>query len=201
MIVRHLNLLTTLAGILITFSATAQSVEDFVNTLMERYPESRLIDIYKSCFHDFMGAGHMITDTAAVREYLTFEIAAAAADTIRPDVYYEPCGIRGSHVRVNLRAVNDGVISADRLFQAFLESGDVAKTADVTKWKKEWERIQREIDKMRLNLPHYADDRKFINSLLKEGKYAVSHSQDYREAYHPHYRIVKRELLSKLTEK
>ena len=43
---------------------------------------------------------------------------------------------------------------------------------------------------MGLNLPHYQQDREFIDSILSVGKYAISHSPEYREAYRPHYRIV-----------
>jgi len=33
--------------------------------------------------------------------------------------------------------------------------------------------------------------------LLSSSKYAISHSQDYRNAYHPHYRIVERNIFEK----
>ena len=45
---------------------------------------------------------------------------------------------------------------------------------------------------MNLALPHYDEDKTFIDSLLSAGKYAISHSPEYRKAYHPHYRIVER---------
>ena len=48
------------------------------------------------------------------------------------------------------------------------------------------------IDKMRLDLPHYDEDKIFIDSILAARKYAISHSPEYREAYHPHYRIVEK---------
>ena len=36
----------------------AQDVEKFVSNQMQTYPKSRLLDIYKSCFQDYMGAEH-----------------------------------------------------------------------------------------------------------------------------------------------
>ena len=45
---------------------------------------------------------------------------------------------------------------------------------------------------MRLDLPHYQEDKQYIDSVLSVGKYAISHSPEYREAYRPHYRIVER---------
>ena len=49
-------------------------------------------------------------------------------------------------------------------------------------------------DQMQLGIPHYQKDKAFINSILSVGKYAISHSPEYREAYHPHYRIVERSI-------
>ena len=48
------------------------------------------------------------------------------------------------------------------------------------------------IDQMQLAIPSYQDDREFIDSILTVGKYAISHSPEYREAYRPHYRIVEK---------
>ena len=53
------------------------------------------------------------------------------------------------------------------------------------------------IDSMKLGLPNYQEDKQFIDSVLSVGKYAISHSPDYREAYHPHYRIVERSIFEK----
>ena len=53
------------------------------------------------------------------------------------------------------------------------------------------------IDLMKLNLPDFQEDKQFIDSVLSVGKYAISHSPEYREAYHPHYRIVERNIFEK----
>ena len=50
---------------------------------------------------------------------------------------------------------------------------------------------------MKLDLPKYQEDTQFIDSVLSVGKYAISHSPEYREAYHPHYRIVERSIFEK----
>ena len=53
------------------------------------------------------------------------------------------------------------------------------------------------IDQMKLDLPDFQEDKQFIDSVLSVGKYAISHSPEYREAYHPHYRIVERNIFEK----
>ena len=50
---------------------------------------------------------------------------------------------------------------------------------------------------MELNLPNYQQDRAFIDSILSVGKYAISHSPEYREAYRPYYRIVEKSIFQK----
>ena len=61
-------------------------------------------------------------------------------------------------------------------------------------WRDRWHKIVGTIDQMELNLPNYQQDRAFIDSILSVGKYAISHSSEYREAYRPHYRIVEKSI-------
>ncbi|MBO4803746.1 MAG: hypothetical protein J5503_04290, partial [Muribaculaceae bacterium] len=68
----------------------AQDMKDFVNRHMETYPKLRLLDIYKSCFQDFMGPEHLVADTASASAYLDRELDGMANETPAP-WYYEPC--------------------------------------------------------------------------------------------------------------
>ena len=85
-----------------------QEVETWVGSLLEQYPKARLLDIYKSSFQDYMGAEHLVGDTASVRGYLEQELATTDIDDLQP-WYYEPCGGGGRYVRVSLRAVIEGL--------------------------------------------------------------------------------------------
>jgi len=168
----------------------AQDVERFVAWQLEAYPKSRLLDLYKSCFQDFMGAEHLVADRQRAMEYLDEELNATALDQYLP-WYSEPCGTHGRFVRVSLRAVKEGLLTRDVLLDAFVESANVDRRP-VEAWCERWQEIVMRIDRMGLDLPHYAEDRRYIDSILAAGKYAISHSPDYREAYRPHYRIVER---------
>ena len=180
-----------------TAMAWGQDVEGFVKTMLQQYPEARLLDIYKSCFQDYMGAEHLVGDTATVKRYLDQELATTAIEDL-PAWYCEPCGMNGNYVRVNLRAVIEGRISADELLDAFIASANDPARPTVEQWTKQWHIIAGRIDSMSTTLPHYDQDRQFIEQVLSQGKYAISHSPEYRAAYSPHYRIVKRELLERL---
>ena len=187
---RIILFLSLLASVL---SLSAQEVESFVRRQMAVYPQSRLLDIYKSCFQDFMGAEHLVHDAAQARAYLEKEIAETRLDSVPPRAYYELCGPCGRYVRVDLRCVVEGLIGVDALFEAFVQ-GNGRKHPSQRQWRREWRKMVRKIDRMALPLKNYAADRQFIDSLLSAGRYAISHSPEYRAAYHPHYRIVERRL-------
>jgi hypothetical protein len=143
-----------------------------------------------------MGAEHLMVDSERMKVYLDEELASTSLDNLLP-WYYEPCGVDGKHVRVSIRAIQEGIITEEMLLNAFIKSANATKRASVKSWKKRWRKIIRTIDKMGLTLKDYEQDREFIDSVLAEGKYAISHSPDYREAYHPHYRIVERRIFER----
>ena len=171
----------------------AQDVESWVTDLLAQYPQARVLDIYKSCFQDYMGAEHLVGDRASVAAYLEQELATTAVDDLMP-WYYEPCGINGNYVRVSLRAVKEGIIDADVLLDAFVRSANDPDRPTTEAWAERWHGIVAIIDKMGLELPYQQQDKQFIEEVLAQGRYAISHSPDYREAYSPHYRIIKREI-------
>ena len=169
----------------------AQDIEKFVKWQMGSYPKSRLLDIYKSCFQDYMGAEHLVSDSERVKAYLDQELETTTLDDLLP-WYYEPCGIDSNYYRVSIRAIKEDIISEEMMLDAFVRSANSVERPSVELWRDRWHVIIGTIDTMRLDLPHYDEDKIFIDSILSVGKYAISHSPEYREAYHPHYRIVER---------
>lgn len=177
--------------LLMSASMSAQDIVGFVKRQMESYPQSRLLDIYKSCFQDYMGAEHLVSDKDRVKAYLDEELNTTTLDELMP-WYYEPCGIDGNYVRVSIRAVKEGIMTEDLLLDAFIRSANNPLRPTIEAWRDRWHEIIGTIDEMHLNLPNYLEDKQFIDSVLSKDKYAISHSPEYREAYHPHYRIVER---------
>lgn len=47
----------------------AQDIKGFVNKQLQTYPQLRLLDLYKSCFQDYMGAEHLVSDRQRVKAY------------------------------------------------------------------------------------------------------------------------------------
>ena len=183
-------------ALIFSVAISAQDVEGFINRQMQTYPKSRLLDIYKSCFQDYMGAEHLVSDRQRVKAYLDEELNTTSLDDLMP-WYYEPCGIDSSYYRVSIRAIKESLVSEDLLLNAFIRSANSEKRPSVESWSERWHKIIGTIDQMKLDMPNYQEDKQFIDSVLYVGKYAISHSPDYREAYHPHYRIVERNIFEK----
>ena len=177
--------------LLCALSLSAQDIEKFVKWQMETYSELRLLDIYKSCFQDYMGAEHLVTDSERVRAYLDEELETTTLNELMP-WYYEPCGIDSNYYRVSIRAIKEDIITEELLLDAFVRSANSVERPSVESWRNRWHMIIGTIDQMQLDLPHYDEDKVFIDSILSVGKYAISHSPEYRETYHPHYRIVEK---------
>ena len=182
-------------SLLLSASISAKDIKTFVSQQMAEYPKSHLLDLYKSCFQDYMGAEHLVSDRERVKAYLEEELTTTDINDL-PEWYYEPCGIKGRYVRVSLRTVKEGLIAEDVLLDAFIRSANTNRPS-VKSWNCKWHKIIGTIDKMNLNLPDYDREKQFIDSLLSVGIYAISHSADYREAYHPHYRIIERRIFEK----
>jgi hypothetical protein len=176
---------------------------------LEKYPASRLQDIYKSFFQDRFGPGHLLEDTAAAKVYLFDELALMSG---RGRYGAEPCGLGENFYRVPLDLVKDGKIDAGRFYDIFVQSsrdfrlpddgsagpqaGRVPGPDSLRGWITEWERINSVIEKMNTDLPGYEEDSRAITAMLDRGEYVVHHSQEYLEAYDPHYRILRKEYWS-----
>ncbi|MBO4718798.1 MAG: hypothetical protein J5658_02885 [Prevotella sp.] len=61
-------------ALIFSVAVSAQDVEEFINRQMQTYPKSRLLDIYKSCFQDYLGAEHLVSDRQRVKAYLDEEL-------------------------------------------------------------------------------------------------------------------------------
>ena len=172
------------------------AIREAIERQMVTYPESTLQDVYKSFYQDRFGPGHMISDTASARSYLMRELSEMSDASA---VYYEPTGSEGRFVRVYLSTIADSLLTAEQLLDAFIQSANAVQ-APQTEWASEWEGIVGVIRKYDLKV----NDFEVLQPVLSEAAQnhqAVHHSQAYREAYHPHYRIVEREVLQKILTK
>ena len=170
--------------------------------MLRKYPDTSLQDVYKSCFQDYFGPAHAIAGRDMARKYIEQELGRAVCDDT---CYYEPCGWRGNYYRVSLSAVADSLLSVDELADAFYRSAPQQTPVVDERWVAEWNRtvqVVREvvtenasrISRMSPLIVDFATDSAAIADMLAQGKYVVHHSERYNELYHPHYRIVSRDI-------
>ena len=124
-------------AMLYAFTLSAQDIHGFVTKQMQTYPKSRLLDIYKSCFQDYMGAEHLVSDKQRVKAYLDEELQTTSLDDLMP-WYYEACGIDSNYYRVSIRTIKESVISEDLLLDAFIRSANSKKRPTVDSWRDRW---------------------------------------------------------------
>ena len=170
------------------------NIELAIKKQIELYPKSRLQDIYKNFYHGRLGTEHLITNRDAVVNYIEKELETMDTSYL-PLIEY--VGWDSNFVRVNLLYLKQNGIAPEILVDAFIES---ANYADKPKnWVKEWKHIIRIIEKENIKLENYDEDKKNIDSFLKiNPSAAIHHSNEFREAYKPHYRIVAVPLLHRL---
>lgn len=189
----------TVISILLLLTCLPQDLSEDRKTLeavehhLALYPEARLQDLYKAFFQAEFGAEHIVADTASAGRYLDYELTVPDTST----VFYEPIGADSSYFRVHLRCVQEGYITRDELFHAFLGGVSKVSVPHIEEWKDTWRHIESIIRSAHPDLPDYDSDRAAIEELLDSGHYALHHSKPFSDAYDPHYRIVRKDLFYK----
>lgn len=148
----------------------------------KQYPLMQPTDAVKLIYQNEFGGGHLIRDEQACLNYLRREYADLEKDPTAP--LYEDIG--NGIVRVNLAAVKPEDL--ERLGKDFIASAAKHKgTLDSFLNKLE---VLQELTAEGV----FAFDLDALNSYLSEyeaaGYPAVSHSEQYRQAYKPAYRII-----------
>ncbi|MDR0541369.1 MAG: hypothetical protein LBH19_04060 [Dysgonamonadaceae bacterium] len=168
-----------------------EKVETSVRNQLTLYPESRLQDLYKNFFQDRFGPGHLIPDTAMAGEYLRHELSSYSHSNYP---LLELIGWEGNFYRVSADAVKRQLVSESAYLEAFVESANTTPETSMAEWKSEWNQILSVIEKMNLHLPDYETDKWKIRQLIDSGQYLVHHSRAFEDAYHPHYRIIRKRI-------
>ena len=166
------------------------------------YPESRVLDIYKSFCQDNLGPGHLIPNPQSAKNYLMSELETFREDPDSarydaPGIMYYPVGDKGNYVRVDLSVVLDGLVDQEAYLDAFVRSANEGKRLTDEQWVAKWKRIEKIILRDFPGIPDAKEDLETINSYLDKGELIIHHSEAFSKAYNPHYRIIARDIFEK----
>ena len=168
-----------------------EAILNALKTQLGHYPESRLTDLYKSFFQDRFGPGHIVANPAAAADFLARELGDMQTSAMPS---FEYTGWQNRYVRVNLNLIRRGIITHERLLNAFVDSANSATPPPVDKWKEEWLQIAGVVKKHYSELPDFESDLRYIDERLKAEICDMHHSEPFRAAYSPRYRIVDAEI-------
>jgi hypothetical protein len=159
-----------------------------------RYPRMELVDVYKLLHQAAMGPGHAIDDLKSVRDKLEAEVAQLGegpddpiADPISPD---------GKLARVHLRPYLAAGHSASLLVDAFVQTGRSYPAAP--------DRLEKFCACLgdlaaAGGIPFPRDEAEgYIRAVAGRAFPVMHHSDAYRAAYRPAYRLVALDLLPAL---
>lgn len=149
---------------------------------MERYPMMEPRDYGKLAFQSEFGPEHLVSDSDSVLNYLRQEYGQLAPNC--PAIAPEPIG--NGLCRFHLSACSEEQLP--RLAAVFCRSAQEHKGSR--------EGLTARLALLRkLNVPGME---KWLTEYEAAGCPAVRHSRTYRDAYDPHYRVIKLDYLAEL---
>ena len=163
---------------------------------IKNHPKQTLQDVYKSCYQDEYGPGHLILNESSSMNNLLQEINTMEKD-YNPPTLYEKTGLEGNYIRVDLTLVKDGTIPFFILFKSLLISADIGSQKTVDGWADIWKNIVEEIKNSDLEFPNFDEDLINLDKISKSENKAVEQSELYENTYHPHYRIIEKNVFEK----
>lgn len=154
------------------------------------YPLSRPQDIVKLLFQRYFGPGHMVTDEIKVRVRIEAEMMDASEDTA--PVVYEPIG--NGFFRFHLKGLNDAYgpyrLSRDFIRSASFVPDSEACTVALTDELKALSDCEEFFEAASFTREEYNE---FTDEYIKAGCPLISHSDVYKKAYKPAYRVVRKD--------
>lgn len=149
--------------------------------------DTEITDLFKFLYQSCFGCEHLVTDYDRALKWIKEEYESAEADDL-PEVEY----LDGDFCRVHLKALRDEQ-SLETLCEVFIKSSGKREDGLV--------RLEKELAK----LVAYSKNRELrfseeelaeaIEKWRAQGFPAIHHSEKFRKAHNPAYRVIKKEYL------
>lgn len=165
-----------------------QAIRQMCEMIHLSYPMATLQDVYKTCYQDFFGAEHLMNDTTMARKYIHLELEQCRNTDLSAMPKREPTGFRHRFIRINFSCITDEELTEEQLLTMFVNAAGKDNALN-DNWYSEWLKV--EAVALSIN-PEWGD--MALMTELRDAAYgnlAVRHSEEFRQYYNPHYRIVR----------
>ena len=155
------------------------------------YPRLEVADIFKFIFQSAFGCEHFVSSEERALNYIKAELERINGDQSAPRID----ALDGDYSRVHLSCIND-TLSAEALAKYFCLSAKVEPDGK--------ERLLEKISVAREliadgTIPLSLSDFDELHAKWEAAGYpAIHHSESFREAYHPAYRVIANEYVNML---
>jgi hypothetical protein len=175
--------------------SSREEIMKFIGQLLsqhlERYPRMALADIYKLLHQAALGPGHAVTDASSAHAALASEAASLGEGPADP--LTDPISPDGRLARIHLRAYVVAGHDLDKLANAFVQTA-ATYSGSRDKLAKFCACLGDLADAGGIPFSR-AEVGTYFDEIVAQGYPVVRHSEDYRTAYHPAYRVVDLQLL------
>lgn len=154
----------------------------------QQYPLMQPQDLVKLLYQNVFGGGHMISDPYA--SLLRLQTELKTLDSSVPTELFEPIG--NGLVRVSLHVVPQGLLTACQLNDLFVASANKQR-GSTKQFVAILDTVEEQVCSLQGPLFIHAFQ-SYLEHYRKAGYPMVSHSDIYRKAYHPAYRVCLSEL-------
>jgi hypothetical protein len=158
---------------------------------LARYPLMQVEDAYKLVHQASLGSEHAVSDVARAREWLTHELAHLGEGPVEPVL--DPISADGRILRVHLRPYVANGGDPARLLDAFVRTANGLQ-GSTDQLLICWASVEQMAAAGRLPLSQ-ALVREYAVRMARLNYPAVHHSDAYRAAYRPAYRVIARDFL------
>lgn len=193
----HKFLIFSIAIVLSFCSGKTMKLIRLIETQQREKQNFEVRDAYKLIYQAVFGVAHILEIPDRAKAYLEQEIAGVDSSTTEKLI--EVISVSGDVVRLNLRPYKFYNGDPDLLFDAMVQS---AKAIDGSneRFLVLWEEFKRAVENGKLNFD-VEQMRLFDEEIKKAGYPAVHHSEAYREANLPAYRVLTKDLAERLLER
>jgi hypothetical protein len=169
--------------------------KEFLRAHIKRRPLLRVRDVYKLIFQGVFGVGHIMGEDAYER--LSEEASRISLEDHKWEPLIEPANPEETIIRVNLRPFLRKKGNLRSLYEAMLESSK--KEGKKEQFMELWNNFKRLNSEEDLGFDT-EQIREHDLSIEKNGIKPQHHSEPYRQAYYPAYRVVIAEIFEKKTD-